>query len=92
MELEGAKLEKNLAEEHIRQSEATMAALRAQVDQLKHAQESLELQLATCVTQQSFLAMENQYKSKQAELTRLNQETTQLRQENFSLRAQADNN
>ena len=53
---------------------------------------ALELQLSTSVTKAAFLEMENQYRRTQSELPRLNQELTRLQQENFTLRANADNN
>ena len=54
--------------------------------------ENLELKLSTSVTQISFLAMEAQYKQKQGELNKLNQDMTQLKQENFAMRASSSNN
>jgi len=67
-------------------------ALTTQVEELRSKQERLELQLSTSVTQAAFLAMESQNKLKQGELTKLNECITKLRQENFSMRANADNN
>lgn len=59
---------------------------------MRSRKDNLELQLSTSVNQAAFIAMETQFKSKQGEINKLNGEMTQLRQENFAMRAGASNN
>ena len=92
MKLENALGENKLLKAQTDQNNATVKALQAQLEQVSQKNDGLELRLSTSVTQVAFLAMEGQFKKKQIELNKVNQEMTQQRQENFALRASSDNN